>query len=389
MKKLLITGLVAAAMICTASTSRANGTPVPESVAEGVEISGVVSVVTGWQHDDEDAVVGNAFGGWGDSFTNSPNQDLFRFVVDQVEIDLQKSFGENIRLRADLDFVDIANTAGKAGGSAGADTIGVEQAYVTANLAAGNGIELLVGKFNAPVGTEVVDRNENWLISYASPFRFMTPTNVTGAKLYYAFSDLIDWHFAVVNDINSGGFATDSAIPSVISRLGFNWGEEGNESTLGLSAGFGPENANHNAHVDFFGDLDLMIALTDTWTLGGEVVYRQTNSITGGANQKAWAGFLAANYQASDAWDVTFRGDMLWEVNPTGARGTSGASTTGATWSGLVNGGTLIAGTVGAGYVITDGAKLKLEYRFDWAREAGPAADSDYHSVLAELDYTF
>lgn len=390
MKKLIASGLFAASALLAANSVLANGTPAPEAVAEGVEISGNVTVVAGYQHDDKDAL-GGLQGGLADAIigATAADADHFRMIVDQVELDLQKSFGENIRLRADIDFRDAANTGWRV-----ADVLDLEQGYVTANLAAGNGIEFLIGKFNAPVGVDSVDRNDNWLISYSSPFRFFTPTNVTGAKLYYAFSDLVDLHFAVVNDLNSNGFG-DSAMPSTLFRLGFNWGSDDNKSTLGISGGVGPESdtavaggASHNAHWDFFGDLDAMIALSDTVKVAGEGIYRQSNSNTGvGANQKGIAGFLALNYQASDVWDVTFRADYAWDINPANARGGSGASTTGGNWIGFE--GYTLGGSVGAGYQIADGAKMKLEYRFDYANTAGAAFNSDYHAVLAEFAYTF
>ena len=390
MKKHLI-GLFAATLVVASSAAAlANGTPPPEPVAEGVEISGAVSVVAGWQHDDADAGQAGAIGGFPDfGVARAANADHMRFVVDQVEVDLAKSFGENIRLRADLDFIDLANTGLRAG-----DVFDLEQAYVTANLAAGNGIEFLIGKFNAPVGVETVDTRDNWLISYAPPFRFLTPATVTGAKIYYAFSDLIDLHVAVVNDLNANGFG-DSALPSELFRLGFNWGEEGNESTLGISGGIGPEwdavtgNASANKHFDFFGDLDAIVALSDTVTLAAEGVYRQSNSLGGGANQKAIAGFAALNYEASDVWDITARGGMHWEINPPGARGGSGASTTSGTWIGGGEDGMLLHGALGAGYMITDGAKLKLEGRYDYFMTSGPGRNDDAMSVLAQFAYTF
>ncbi|MBI4411323.1 MAG: outer membrane beta-barrel protein [Deltaproteobacteria bacterium] len=386
MKKLIISAVVAATMAVT-GTTWANGTPAPEAAAGGLEISGNVTVVTGYQHDDKDAT-GGALGGMGDvTFATAANADHFRFIVDQVEIDLQKSFGENIRLRADVDFVDFANTNTRV-----ADAYDLEQAYVTANLAAGNGIEFLIGKFNAPVGVESVDRNENWLISYQFPYRHLIPRQVIGAKLYYAFSDLVDLHFAVTNDLNANGFG-DSAIPASLFRLGFNWGDEGNESTIGISGGFSPESdaavaggVSQNAHWDFFGDLDMMIAASDTITVAAEGVYRQSDNVVAASkNQKAIAGWIALNYEASDVWDLTFRGGWMWEVNPVTG---SGASTTGGFWNASHEGNTY-SGTVGAGYQIADGAKMKLEYRFDFAAVAGPAFNSDYQSVMAEFDYNF
>src|SRR3990167_4867145 len=116
MKKHLI-GLFAATLVVASSAAAlANGTPPPEPVAEGVEISGAVSVVACWQHDDADAGQAGAIGGFPDfGVARAANADHMRFVVDQVEVDLAKSFGENIRLRADLDFIDLANTGLRAG----------------------------------------------------------------------------------------------------------------------------------------------------------------------------------------------------------------------------------------------------------------------------------
>lgn len=392
MKKLIMTGLFSASLVLAGTSSLlANGTSAPAAAAEGLEISGNVDVITAYQHDDKDAVATN-LGGVGDvpGLVGTPNRDLFAFVVDQVEIDLAKSFGENIRLRADIDFSDFAD----GGSRSGTDLLDLEQGYVTANLAAGNGIEFLIGKFNAPVGIESVDRNDNWLISYSPNYRWLTPTNLTGAKIYYAFSDLVNWHLGVVNDLN-GAFG-DSAMPSVITQLNFNWGDEGKKNTVGIGGGAGPEVTNatggENAHFDFYGDLDFVLAVTDSIKLAGEGTFRQSDSTSRGANQKAIAGQLALNYAASDVWDVTFRYGYEWDINPAGARGGSGASTTSlvvpSNWNGGFEG-TLHSGTIGTGYKITDGAKMKLEYRFDFAAVAGPAANSDYHSALAEFAYTF
>lgn len=385
MKKQLLTALVLAGLLVSGKALWANGTPVPDVVSEGVEITGAVDVVAGWQHDDADAASG--LGGLFDfGIARGPNADHIRFVINEVEVDLQKTFGENIRLRADIDFNDLGDS-----GFRGADIADLEQAYVTANIAAGNGIEFLIGKFNAPVGVELVDIRDNWLISLAPPLRFMIPTNVTGVKIYYAFSDSWDFHLAAVNDLNSNGFG-DSVIPSALFRLGYNWGDEGNESTIGLSGGAGPESdaiaggASNNAHWDFFGDLDALIALSDTISLAAEGVFRQSNSIAGGANQKAIAGLLGLNFEASDVWDVSLRAGWEWEINPVTG---SGASTTGGFWNGGMEG-TILSGTIGVGYMITDDAKMKWEGRYDWGKNAAAGgANDDAMSVLAEFAYSF
>lgn len=383
MKKQLLTGLFAVSFVLAASAAQANGTPPPAPAPEGVEISGAVDIVTGYQRDSA-TNVGGGIGGLVDyGRATAASGSAFRFLVNQVELDLAKSFGENIRLRADIDFIDLANTG------LGANAMNVEQAYVTANIAAGNGIEFLIGKFNAPVGVESVDTRDNWLISYSPNFRYLTPADVTGAKIYYAFSDLVDLHFALVNDLNSAGFGS-SVYPGGLFRLGFNWGGD-QKNTVGLSGGFSSEaGATANGDFDYFGDLDLMIALSDAVKLSGEGTYRVTsNTVAGAANQTGMAANLALNYRPSDAWDVSFRAGWENDSAPAGR----GASTTGVAFNGAAaaSGKTnVFHGAVGTGYQIADGAKMKWEYRFDMLTTAAAAVGTqNAHSLLAQFAYTF
>ncbi|MDO8518650.1 MAG: outer membrane beta-barrel protein [Deltaproteobacteria bacterium] len=366
----------------------ANGTaPAPEPVSEGVEISGNVDTIAAFGLDSSNSTAGFPAGisDIAGMAAGGGSAKEFRFVVDQAEIDLAKSFGENIRLRADVDVTDFANTAHRTG-----VMVDLEQAYVTANIAAGNGIEFLIGKFNAPVGVDSVDRNNNWLVTYSPNFRYLTPSNVIGAKIYYAFSDLVDLHFGVVNNLNTIGFG-DSSYPSALFRLGFNWGDEGNESTLGISGGIGPEAgtgagvADGFSNLDYFGDLDAMVALSDTWNLALEGTYRVSDDGVAGGNGSALAGFLAINYEASDVWDLTLRATIHDELSTGNGVSTNGSGTfNGAGYKGMD-----LGGSFGAGYAIADGAKMKMEYRFDMNSTSGAAANPTHHAALAEFAYTF
>lgn len=377
MKKLIIPGLVAVMALSSAV------------VHAELQVSGNVTTVTGYQHDSKNATVLGAGGlTQGDlGVADCAKCDHFQFQVDQVELDLENEFGDNIRARADVDFRDVAGTTIRA-----ADAMDLEQGYVTANLAVGNGMEFLVGKFNSPMGLEVNDRHENVFSTYTPGYQYLTPKNMIGSKLYYEFNDNWSMDLAVVNNLN-GAITGNSAYPSGLLRVGAMWGDEGNESYIHLAAAGGPEQntfmtgASQNKHLDMFGDLWGNWALGDSWDLGWEGQYRQTNSIAGGANQKAIAGQLYGAYQASDMWSLQFRGAAFWEVNPAGARGGSGASTTGATWSGFE--GMTYSGSAGATYQIADGAKMKLEYRFDLASTAGAAGNGQYHTGVAEFAYSF
>ncbi len=397
MKKLALSALVLATAFVGAGTLQAAD---KGSAAGGLELSGNVDVVTGWQHDsqnsqgllngvndsDNAAFLGEGqlgdFRGQGAAY-----RDTFNFYVDQVELDINKTFGENIRIRADLDFGrSLSGSQRVTGGS----NFNLEQGYVTANIPVGNGLEILFGRFNIPLGLEAVDRANNITLSYSNLYRFVRPHNVTGAKFYYAFNDLFDWHVYAVNNlydtINVGGAVSplgiplvDTPIPSWGTRFGFTWGEKGKESTLGLSYAGGPEGAvygiNAMRHFTNIADLDFSIHVTDNFIIAGEGIWRQDNlggaCNVGGFNQpvagtaipnqncRAFGGNLLLAYNFSETWGMYFRYDYLYDrsgnyINPANY---SATTTTGKRQ--------IHDFSLGASYQITEGAKMKMEYRLD------------------------
>lgn len=359
--------------------------------AEGLELSGSVVTLFGWQHDgttpatatasctgnrcNSTADAGVGGGQLGDlRGTQATSRDTFNFYVDAVELDLSKTLGENIRVRADLDM-----RASQFNGGQGSSFY-LEQGYVTANIPVGNGMELLVGRFNIPMGFEAVDRQDNIAVSFSNLYRFVKPHNVTGAKLYYAFNDLVDLHFYVVNNLNDtinvGTVgASDSAIPSGGIRLGFTWGEEGQESTIGLSGAVGPELSGSNTNYTFIGDLDFTLAFTENFTLGGEFIYRQDNTATAAVNNKAMAATLTFAYNFSESWGGYVRGGWLHDINPAGLYTNNDQQ--------------IFDATLGFTYEITDGARVKLEYRGDWHKYAGATPKTLSHGVAAAFAYNF
>jgi putative OmpL-like beta-barrel porin-2 len=357
-----------------------------ESKAGGLEFSGNVDVVTGWQHDNGASYSPGGFPGSGQlgdfRGSNTPNRDTFNFYLDQVELDLNKSFGNRIRLRADLEFGRVLSGTSRVTESPPAfvnfgnpvpQNFNLEQAYVTVGIP-GNG-ELAFGRFNAPVGYYVVDRADNPTISFSNIYQFVTPTNVTGMKAYWAFGDHFDYNLYVVNQLYDCLFTTgcltgpsvtappgsglsgngDSAIPSWGMRFGYNFGGEKKKSTVGLSYLGGPEQAGNNAHLTHILDLDFSIKATENLLIAGEGIYYQQNLTTAQRltpnqpNNKFWGGLLVLDYAFSDTWDLF--GSYGYVNDFQGAL-------TGIDQE-------IHNFVIGAGYQITDGAKLKLEYRAD------------------------
>ncbi len=368
MRRILAAGLLAMSLSVPAYAA--------DSAAGGLEFSGNTSILSGWQQDD-----GSALPGPGGEFAlerglRAPNRTTFNFYLDQFEVDLEKSFGEKVRLRADLDFGRALS--GSVRSTEGSNFI-VEQAYVALGLLGG---ELSVGRFNTPVGYYVVDRAFNPTISYSNIYNFLTPTNVTGAKLYWAFNESMDLQVYLMNQmfdclylggsclqgpltapagsVTAGGIVSsgvaDSAVPSWGMRLGYNFGEDKTASTVGISYLGGPEQGT-NDHLDHMFDLDFSIKLTEELLMAGEGIYYQRNNLPGitGPNGKFAGGLLVLDWQASEVWDLFF---SFGYVND---------------FQGVVTGidQQVYNWVAGFGYQITDGAKFKMEYRadlFDYAK---------------------
>lgn len=303
-----------------------------------------------------------------------PKDDRFQFFVDEVELDLTKSFGENIRLRADLDFGRAAS-----GSANWVNPFVLEQAYATANIPAGNGIEFLLGRFNAPIGFEAVDVSENYLISKSVVATGLRPTNLTGLKLYYAFSDLVDLHFYIVNRLTQDTDASINDIPSLGFRLGFNWGDEGTESTLGVSGLFGPETGFSNKHFTFAGDIDLNWWLTESFALGLEAILRKDDAAkavpglaVAGQNTLYMGGLLNLHYVFSDVWDGTLQ--YVFAKQFRGGNGGVAAQGDLARLNLTAAQQTIQQLALAGGYAIADGAKFKLEGRFDMVKPSTSSA---------------
>ncbi|MBF0106959.1 MAG: outer membrane beta-barrel protein [Deltaproteobacteria bacterium] len=371
MKKLFI----AVAMIALAFSSVAQ--------AE-LQISGNVTTMVGYQYDSANAAATNAAGGLtqGDlGEAAGAKTSHYTTIVDQAELDVENEFGENIMARIDVDFIDL--------GTPSASAFLLEQAYVTLNLGVGNGMEFMVGKFNAPLGLESVDRHENVFSTYTPGYIYLNPKQVMGLKFYYEFND--NWNFDLgILDSMQAVNANNSAYPSGVLRVGAKWGEESHLSYVNLGAGFGPEHnagssgVSQNKYYDLYGNLWGNFAAGDYWDVGFEFIYRMSQTgAAAGDSQSAMAGQLYTVYQPSDVWTIQLRAATHYEKDPDQGWG---ASTTGGTWGAFD--GWVYSGTLGGTYQITDGAQMKIEYRFDMASASG-AADANYHTGVAEFAYSF
>ena len=207
------------------------------------------------------------------------------FGLDQVEIDAEKSFGTSGSLRVDLEW---------ASDGEGGFTPDLEQGYVTYSPEFIGKGAFTFGKFNAPIGFELLDAPDMFQYSHALVFNSGLPTNLTGVMYGVPFNDSWDLAAYVVNgwDVN----VDPDKDKTLGGRLGFaaaNWGG-------GLSAIHGTETVEDTVATTLtVFDVDLFFDPTDNWTLGGELNFGDHDL---GETSAGWWGFLVMSH---------------WDFNPT------------------------------------------------------------------------
>jgi hypothetical protein len=293
----------------------------------------------------------------------SPGQDNFMFYVDDVEIDVVKSFGKNVAIRADLEFGRIA--------SGSFWNFNLQQAYVTANIPVGNGIELMIGRFWGPAGFEAYDAYDNEVISWSILTRSNAyPYVITGAKLRYEFNDLVELHVYATNNMTNDTTAMIDDVPSFAATLKFTWGKEESESYASLTPFFGPESGD-NRHFSYGADISWQVYVTDSFAIGGEGVFRRDNGF-GGPNTDYAGGLFELYYDFTDAWYGVARYAYMQQFDP----GNGVLNLTGAKQQ-------IHEASLAGGWWLNDACVIKAEARFDYIDPAGAADQWNLGGALA------
>lgn len=245
-----------------------------------------------------------------------------RFSLDVAEIDFEKQIDEGISLRVDVDIL--------------IDSAELEQAYVSFW-----GISF--GKFNAPIGFEMIDAPDMYQFSHSLVFDYALPLNLTGISYSRDFTQDIQFIGYVVNSDDIGPNLGDN--PILGGRLGYG-GIAGVEA--GLSAIFkGGLSAIFKGDGENIIDFDATITRMEKVTIGLEV--------NQGGFGPGELGYLLMVNWTSGRFGVTFRQDQLGEAGTT---------------------------TISPSFSIAEGALILFEYR--------SGTDIDLKSLSqAALEMTF
>ncbi len=253
------------------------------------------------------------------------------FSFDGLEVVLEKEFAEGASLRADIDFVE--------------DGASVEQAFISFKPFKVKGVATPIvtfGKFNAPIGYELLDAPDMWQFSHSLVFDNALPTNLSGVSISQDLGVGLDLVAYIANgwDVN---FADDSLM-IFGGRLGFG-GIEG----LGLGVSFIQKDTQDN---DMIIDLDGEVSMIPNLILGFE--FNTGTKDDAGEDISGW--LVMANY-ALPFMAVTFRQDAWGDASST---------------------------TISPSYGIADGAGMLFEYRID-----DDGAGTTTNSAAIEFTFSF
>ncbi|MXZ73895.1 MAG: outer membrane beta-barrel protein [Gemmatimonadetes bacterium] len=287
------------------------------------------------------------------SYTYSNLDDSNTFGLDQVEVDLSRNLGDIGSLRADLEWVSDGE---------GGFTLDAEQGYVTLDLGMGRGEgnypTLTFGKFNAPIGFELLDAPDMYQYSHALVFDMGLPTNLTGAMLSMDLGGGID---VVVHLTNGWDQNVDVNTNKMIGgRLGYSHEELGG---IGFSAMRGDEEGLVGNLTVY--DFDLTLTPTPGLIIGGEYNNGKTE-LDQVDVENSWNGFMVmAHYSLNDVMGLTGRYDRFnREISQVAAR-RSGAQDHPRSLD-LTQQALTIAPT----FALTDGLGFLMELRRDFSDEA-------------------
>ena len=287
------------------------------------------------------------------SYTYSNLDDSNTFGLDQVEIDLSRNLGDIGSLRADLEWVSDGE---------GGFTLDAEQGYVTLDLGMGRGEgnypTLTFGKFNAPIGFELLDAPDMYQYSHALVFDNGLPTNLTGAMLSMDLGGGMD---VVVHLSNGWDQNVDANTNKMIGgRLGYSHEELGG---IGFSAMRGDEEGLVGNLTVY--DVDLTLTPAPGLIIGGE--YNNGKTELDQVNvENSWSGYMVmAHYSLTDVMGLTGRYDYFSrEISQVAAR-RSGAQdhprSLDVTQQAL---------TIAPTFALTDGLGFLMELRRDFSDEA-------------------
>lgn len=380
-KKKLFTGLCVAAVVGLSSAGvraqdKASLAPGTMDFLASTTISGYVDVMYAYDLAGAKAHGGtigaNGLGPRANDFTLAQ----FKLVLDKPLDKSDWAAGYRVDIVGGQD-------SGYASAGLGASNLTLNQAYVTARIPAGSGINLKFGKYYVPFGNEVFETPSNFNITRSYLFQFAQPTTLTGIEVGYTWGlpggvtlDVLagianGWDIVADND-SSKTYYTQG-------RATF-WDGKASIAT-GIIAG---TEGGSTGDYRWLWDTVVTLKPIDKLTLSLNTDYGQESFVAGGHNTFYGASGIL-NYKWTDMLDTSFRAEFFSDRDGSNSGNTRtspaglGLGAGGFDWS--TGGADLCALTSTVNFNIWKNLLTRVELRYAHSSEEGFAQSGGANNV--------
>ncbi len=221
------------------------------------------------------------------------------FGLHEAELDVTRGQGEDILLRADLEWVRDGDSWLAA----------AEQGYLAWRLPCRRPVTFTLGRFNAPIGWELPDAPDMHQYSHGLLFTHCTPTNLTGALLAGALGAGFDLKAYAVNGWERN--AENNGVKTFGGRLGYG---RPDGSGVGVSIISGMDDPAQEVARTVV-DVDLTLRPTERLLFGAEFNHGR---IDHGPSDAVWTGGMAmVHLRAGARLGLTGRFDLVDDSDDT------------------------------------------------------------------------
>ena len=262
----------------------------------------------------------------------------------------------------------------------------LNQAFAEIGVPVGNGLLFTVGKFNTPIGYELINPTLNPLFSHSYLFNFAIPFTHTGVTAKYSFNE----NFSLTGGLVRGwdqSFEDNNQDPSYLVSAAYNWvpgsgGEPINFIVTGIT---GPEQADEVDSWRTLVDVIVSTKVSDQLTLGLNADYayeeeaEQTDEGVLTGKQAQWYGVATyAKYDISEMFAINARAEWFNDKDNSRGIGTNVyEATVGLTIKPFAN------------HEIGSNLVIRPEVRYDYAQEGIFDGQNDQVTVAADVIFTF
>jgi len=257
----------------------------------------------------------------------------------------------------------------------------LNQAYVDLALPVGTGLTLRLGKFNTPMGYEVINPSGNAFFSHSFLFNYAIPLTNTGVLATYNLNDKTSVYGGISRGWDTSLEDDNDTVDYIVGAAWTLSDKDKLTATLISGADQAGDNGNWRTVVDVI--LSHTVSDQLTVAFNGDYGYERRSHSSVSGSDAQWFGLAGyASYTLCKEANLNFRAEYFNDAD-------------GARVSAAAGGAQFVEGTVGlaikpfANDALWSNLVIRPEVRWDWSDTKVFDDGGDYNQVTAAIDAYF